>query len=66
MPAATTTRWTPTRKAAVVAEIATGKITFNHAVEHYGLGADELRDWMERDAKHGTHGLSVTRRQQVR
>lgn len=66
MTAAAITRWTPTRKAAVVAEIAAGKLTFNQAVEFYDLGADELRDWLRRDAKHGTRGLSVTRRQALR
>jgi hypothetical protein len=56
-----TGRWTPRRKAELVAAIDASEITVEEAVARYALSAEELALWRQAIAAHGVPGLRVTR-----
>lgn len=56
-------RWTPARKALVLAKVADGRITEERACARYGLSAEELAAWQRDFAAHGLPGLRTTRGQ---
>jgi hypothetical protein len=61
LPLGSPARWTPRRKAAVIAAIRGRIITVQEARERYGLSAEELAAW-ERDLdRFGVPGLRATR-----
>ncbi len=60
------TRWTPGRKAEVVARILAGGMTFAQAVEQFALSDEELQGWIDREQKHGRRGLKVSALQALR
>ena len=53
-------RWTWRRKAAILAEIADGRLTAEAAIEFYGLSSDELAEWQRRYAADGPKSLRVS------
>lgn len=56
------TRWTPARKAAVVARLAAGDVSRDRVISAYGLTHEELTGWEARHASHGQQGLRTTLR----
>jgi hypothetical protein len=59
-------RWTPRRKAEVVAAVSGGLLTFDEACRRYNLDMDELIFWQRAVNRSGMPGLRVTRIQQYR
>lgn len=59
-------RWSPYRKAEVVAAIDGGLITVDEACERYAISIDELTSWRRALDRSGLPGLRVTRTQQYR
>lgn len=59
-------RWTPGRKAQVVAKVLAGGISFADALEQFDLSAEELQGWIDREQKHGRRGLKVGALQALR
>jgi hypothetical protein len=66
LPPPNTIRWLARRKAAVVAAVRAGKITFEEACSYYQLSEEELLGWQRAFDSHGLRGLSVTRLQGYR
>jgi transposase-like protein len=58
-----TTRWVPSRKAALVSSIECGALTFAEASRQYDLSPEEFADWKRALATHGLPGLRTTRLQ---
>ena len=59
-------RWTPMRKAEVVACVRAGLITPENACERYMLSEEELLSWGRYLNKHGVSALRATRVQDYR
>jgi hypothetical protein len=66
LPKPNTARWTPRRKAEVVAAVRGGLLTFDEALERYGLAMEELINWQRAVDRSGIAGLRITRAQQYR
>ncbi|HXH53150.1 MAG TPA: DUF1153 domain-containing protein [Sphingomicrobium sp.] len=66
LPCSSNARWTPRRKAEVVAAVNGGLITFDEACERYQLDVSELAGWQGAHDRSGIRGLRVTRFQQYR
>ena len=66
LPLPTTARWTPRRKAEVVAAVAGGLMTIDEACTHYNLTFEELASWERAVERSGLHGLRITRLQHYR
>jgi hypothetical protein len=66
LPAPNTGRWTPRRKAEVVAAVRGGLLTFDEACDRYGLALEELTNWQRAVGRSGIAGLRVTRLQEYR
>ena len=66
LPAPDTPRWTPRRKAEVVAAVRGGLLTFDEACARYELAMEELINWQRAVGRSGIPGLRVTRLQQYR
>lgn len=66
LPPPGTTRWVAKRKAQIVLAVATGLMTGERACERYGLSAEELQEWSEAMARHGTRALQATKLQMYR
>jgi Protein of unknown function (DUF1153) len=54
-------RWTAYRKAAVVAAVASGKLTREQACRLYEISLEEILSWEEGFAAHGLPGLRARR-----
>ena len=54
-------RWTPFRKAAVVAAVNGGLLSIDVACVRYGLTFEELVAWQRAYMRHGIQGLRATR-----
>lgn len=61
LPPAGTVRWVASRKAAVVAAIAGGKLPRETAISRYALSEEELDGWITAEQTHGVDALRVTR-----
>ena len=59
-------RWTPWRKAEVVAAVRGGLLTFDEACARYALDIEELTGWQRSLNRSGIAGLRVTRSQRYR
>jgi hypothetical protein len=59
-------RWTPHRKAEVVAAVSGGLLSFDEACARYSLEMDELISWQRAVQRSGIPGLRVTRLQEYR
>jgi len=59
-------RWTFGRKAAVVAAVANGELTFEEACRRYQLSAEEVLSWQQAFEAHGPRGLRVRALQRYR
>ena len=59
-------RWTPMRKAELVACVRAGLITRTKACERYLLSEEELQSWDSYLDRHGVAGLRTTRLQEYR
>jgi hypothetical protein len=66
LPAKDTGRWTPRRKAEVVAAVEGGLLTFDEACGRYRLTMEELIGWQRAVGRSGMRGLRITRLQQYR
>ncbi|WP_294013309.1 DUF1153 domain-containing protein [Sphingomonas sp.] len=66
LPAANTPRWTPRRKAEVVAAVAGKLLTVDEACKRYSLTAEEFFGWRRAIERSGLRGLRVTRSQEHR
>jgi Protein of unknown function (DUF1153) len=66
LPAVDTKRWSPGRKAAVVAAIRSGLIRREEACARYMLSAEELAAWEKALDQNGVPGLRTTRQQSYR
>lgn len=66
LPSPDTRRWTPHRKAEVVAAISGGLLTFDEARERYSLEMEELIGWQRALNRSGIRGLRVTQLQHYR
>jgi hypothetical protein len=66
LPPPDSNRWTPHRKAEVVAAVRGGLLTFEEACARYSLGMEELIGWQRAVNRSGIPGLRVTRLQHYR
>jgi len=66
LPPPDTKRWVIRRKAAVVAAVRSGGITFEEACLSYRLSEEEFLSWERALEIHGLAGLRATRIQQYR
>lgn len=66
LPPADTKRWSPSRKAAVVAAARAGLITREEACARYLLSDEELDAWERALDRNGVPGLRTTRLQSYR
>lgn len=66
LPAPSTRRWVPRRKARVVAAVEGGLITEDEAFERYQITAEEYDTWKAAMSKFGMRGLCVTQINRVR
>lgn len=66
LPPAASTRWTPRRKAEVVAAVSGGLLSFDEACNVYSLEMEELLGWQRALHRSGIPGLRVTRIQHYR
>ena len=66
LPPSNTTRWTVSRKAAVVAAVRSGTITLEEALRRFQLSEEEFLSWQRAFEAHGPAGLRATRVQQYR
>ena len=66
LPPPTARRWTPHRKAEVVAAVRGGLLTFDEACSRYSLEIQELISWQRAVHHSGIPGLRVTRLQHYR
>jgi transposase-like protein len=63
VPPPDTKRWTPRRKASVVAAVLSGMISLEEACCRYDLSVDEFRSWHNAMKMHGVRGLYTTKLQ---
>jgi hypothetical protein len=61
LPPSDTTRWTPRRKAEIVAAVHSGLISLDEACRRYKLASDEFGSWQRLFEKDGVAGLRLTR-----
>jgi hypothetical protein len=66
LPPADTKRWSPSRKAAVVAAARSGLISREEACARYLLSDEELVSWEKALDRNGVPGLRTTRQQSYR
>jgi hypothetical protein len=66
LPQPSESRWTPRRKAEVVAAVRGGLLSFDAACARYQLAMEELISWQRAVERSGIPGLRVTRLQQYR
>jgi hypothetical protein len=66
LPAPDIKRWSPGRKAAVVAATRAGLISREEACARYMLSAEELAAWEKAFDRNGVPGLRTTRQQSYR
>jgi hypothetical protein len=66
LPPPNTVRWTPRRKAEVVAAVRGELLTFEEARHRYRLDMEELINWLRGFDRSGMAGLRVTRLQEYR
>jgi hypothetical protein len=66
LPAADTPRWSPRRKAEVVAAVKGGLLTLDEARNRYTLTVEEFLRWQKSIDEHGLPGLRTSRIQQYR
>lgn len=59
-------KWTPLRKAEVVAAVKGGLITIDEALRRYDLSVEELAGWQRAIERHGMPGLQMNRAQHYR
>jgi transposase-like protein len=60
LPPPNTIRWTPRRKAEVVAAVRSGLIRLDEACRRYNLTSEEFASWWRLFEKHGVAGLRLT------
>ena len=63
LPPPDTRRWTPRRKAGVIAAVLSGVITIEEACRRYELSVDEFDWWQNTMNMHGVPGSRTTRLQ---
>ena len=66
LPAPDTKRWSPGRKAAIVAAIRSGAISREEACARYLLSVEEVVGWEKAFDQNGVPGLRTTRQQSYR
>jgi len=66
LPAANGIRWTPRRKAEIVAAVRGGLLSIEAACARYSLTVEEFVSWQGGIDRHGLDGLRTTRVQEYR
>src|SRR3954465_8648879 len=66
LPASGTSRWSPRRKAEVVAAVRGGLVTVDEARNRYTLTVEEFLCWQKSIDEHGLAGLRMSRIQHYR
>jgi hypothetical protein len=66
LPPPDTRRWVARRKAEVVTAVRGGLLTYEEALERWGLTPEEFASWERAMERHGLDGLRVTRLRQFR
>ena len=66
LPAPTTRRWVPRRKARVVAAVEGGLISRAEAFDRYEITEEEFDTWKKSLGSHGLRGLCVTQINRLR
>lgn len=66
LPPSDLSRWTPRRKAEVVAAVSGGLLTFDEACQRYSIDIEELASWQRSVERSGMQGLRTTRVQHYR
>ena len=66
LPPPSTTRWTPRRKAEIVAAVHSGLISLDVACHRYNLTSEEFAAWRRRFEKHGADGRRQIRTRRKR
>lgn len=66
LPATNTRRWTPRRKAEVIAAVAGGLLSVDEACQRYSLSIEEFTSWQGAAQRSGMPGLRVTKVQHYR
>ncbi len=66
LPAPSTKRWVPRRKAEVIAAVRGGLLSLEEACDRYTLTVEEFLSWQSSIDQHGLAGLRNTRIQQYR
>jgi hypothetical protein len=61
LPPPDTRRWVARRKAEVVTAVRGGLLTYEEALERWGLTPEEFGSWERAMERHGLDGLRVTR-----
>jgi hypothetical protein len=61
LPQSYSTRWSASRKAAVVNAVELGVISLGKAMQKYRLSLSEFESWQENFASKGLQGLKVTK-----
>ena len=59
-------RWSPHRKALLIAAVKSRLLTIESACEMYGLTEEEIRSWQTQLEKFGPQGLLITKIQRYR
>ena len=60
LPPSSTTRWTPRRKAEIVAAVRSDLISPDGACHRYNLTSEEFASWLRLFEKHGVAGLRLS------
>ncbi len=66
LPPMNTLRWTPRRKAEVVAAVGGGLLSVEEACQRYSLSTEEFMSWQHAIDRRGLAALRVTRTQEYR
>jgi hypothetical protein len=66
LPKPQTARWVPRKKAAVVAAVRCGLLSFSEAQQRYALTLEEFASWQDAIDHFGLKGLRATRAQEYR
>ena len=66
LPAPSTVRWVPRRKAEVVCAVRGGLLSLEEARRRYGLSVEEFLGWQHAYDRHGLPGMRTTRTQMYR
>lgn len=56
-------RWTPRRKAELLAQLDAGRVSFEELAQYWEISPEEIEEWRRLYAQDGLRGLRATRLQ---